>query len=140
MFLDRNGFKEKYPLAVKYCKEGLPPKQAIELAFDVIIDSRKYNEWFRYAMDDMEAGFDASESNLIKLFLALSKADNGLHKRLAKRAIDVAEDGNPVMLQFMLKTRYGYTEKTQTDIDITTDDAPIAFNIVPMTPNEEEEE
>ena len=51
----------------------------------------------------------------------------------------MAED-NPQMNQFLLKTRYGYKEKKQTDVEITNENAPISFNIVPMSPNEEDEE
>lgn len=138
--LNRHGFDKRYVKALEYCEKGLPPKEATEMAFDIILNRHKWSKWNRWAIEDMEAGFDEEDSNLIKLMLGLAAKDNNLHMLLSKRAIKVAEDGNPQMLQFLLKSRYGYTEKTKTDVEITNDDTPIKFEIVDMTPNEEEEE
>ena len=137
---DKKGFDERYKRAIKECEEGLPPKEAIELAFDIIFTRLRWYEWNKWVIEDISAGFDSKDSNLIKLMLGLAAVDKGLHKRLSKKAIEAAEDGNANMIQFMLKTRYGYSEKTKTDVEITSDDTPIKFEIVNMTPNEGEEE
>ena len=136
---NRKGFDKRYEEAIERCKNGLPPKEAIEVAFDVILSSQKWSDWKRFAREDIAAGFDSEDSNLIKLLLGLAKIDHGLHENLASRAFKMAED-NPQMNQFLLKTRYGYKEKKQTDVEITNENAPITFNIVDMTPNEEDEE
>lgn len=137
---DYKGFSERYERAIKHCEEGLPPRDAAELAFDTLIPQWKWRRWTRWAIEDMEAGFDEEDSNLIKLMIGLSKKDQMLHKSLSKLAIASAKAGNPNMQQYLLNTRFGYTEKTSTEIDLNVEDTPVVFNIVDMKPNEEEEE
>lgn len=138
--LDSKGFKEKYKKAIKHCREGLPPQPAIELAFDCILDRHKFAHWLAWAIEDMEDGFTEEDSNLIKLMVGLSKEDAALHKRLSRKAIDIAESGNQQMLQFLLKTRYDYSEKSKKQLELKTDEAPIKFEIIDMLPNDDEEE
>lgn len=137
---DSNWTDEKYIKAIKYCEEGLPPRDATELAFGVLIPKWKWRRWTTWVIEDMEAGFDEEDSNLIKLMIALSKQDQMLHKTLSRLAIASAKSGNPNMQQYLLNTRFGYTEKTSTEIDLNIEDTPVVFNIVDMKPNEEEEE
>ena len=136
---DRKGFDKRYEEAIERCKNGLPPKEAVEVAFDVMVSTQKWSDWKRFARQDIAAGFDSNDSNLIKLLLGLAKVDHALHENLVSKAFEMAEN-NPNMNQFLLKTRYGYTEKRKTDVEITNENTPITFNIVDMTPNEEEED
>lgn len=135
--LDKNGFDKKYKSVIKYVDEGLPAADACTLVFG-LASNKTYHNWFNWAVEDIEAGFDETESNLIKLFVGLAEADARLHARLSRTAIHMAVDKeNSQMLQFLLKTRYGYSEKTKSQVEISTDDAPIAFNIVDMEADEE---
>ena len=140
LLCDSNWTDEKYTKAIKHCEEGLPPRDATELAFGVLIPQWKWRRWTRWTIEDMEAGFDEEDSNLIKLMIGLSEKDQMLHKDLSKLAIASAKAGNANMQQYLLNTRFGYTEKTSTEIDLNVEDTPVVFNIVDMKPNEEEEE
>ena len=105
----------------------------------LVHSNKTYHNWFNWAIEDIDAGFDETESNLIKLFIGLAKADARLHARLSKTAIHMAVDNeNTQMLQFLLKTRYGYSEKNKSSVEISSNDAPISFNIVDMKPNEDD--
>lgn len=136
--LEKN-FQANYEKAINYVRDGLTVKDAYVSVFG--ISERTFRNWYNSALDDMEAGFTADESNLIKLIIGLSKEDAELNRKLSKKAFDIAiNDGNVSMIQFLLKTRYGYSEKTKHEIEATNENAPITFNIVPMTPNEAENE
>jgi hypothetical protein len=50
------------------------------------------------------------------------------------------DDKNPNMVQFLLKTKYGYSEKTTSDVNVNMDDTPVKFEIVDMTPNNDIED
>lgn len=136
--LDRKGFDEKYERAIRYARDGLPAKDICMMLFGVSL--RQYTNWVKWVEEDLEAGFDETESNLIKLILGIAKEDAKLHKRLSKTAIEMAiDDKNSQMLQFLLKTRYGYTEKTKSELEVSSkEEAPIKFEIVDMQPNDEE--
>lgn len=132
-------FKKKYQKALNYAEEGLPAKDACVLAFG--ISKWTYDSWWKMYKADVVDGFTDEDSNLIKLFNGLSRKDALLHLKLKKTAMDIAvNDKNVPMLQFLLKTGYGYSEKTKAEVDISIDDAPVKFEIVDMTPNEEEED
>jgi len=134
---DRNRFDDRYEEAIKCVRDGLPPKDACVYVWGV--SDKTYKNWLRWALEDVEAGFDETESNLIKLMIGLAKEDANLHKRLSKRAIEMALDNNTQMLQFLLKTRYGYTEKTKQEVDVSVDDTPVKFEIVDMQPIDEDD-
>lgn len=132
-------FDKKYKQAMAAAKDGLPAKDVCVLVFG--ITERQFDTWKKMYTDDVENDFTASDSNLIKLFDGLRKNDVNLHRNLSKTAIEMAiEDRNPNMTQFLLKTKYGYSEKNATDVNVNVDeDSPIKFEIVDMTPNDEEE-
>ena len=135
---DKNDFTENYKKAISYVNDGLTVKDACVVVFG--ITDRTFRNWYNWAIDDIENGFNESESNLIKLMLGLAKADAELHRKLSKKAQEIAlNDGNVSMIQFLLKTRYGYSEKSKAELEVTNDNAPITFNIVPMTPNKEDD-
>ena len=136
--LEKN-FDENYKKAVEYAKKGVPARDIVMGIFNITI--KQFYNWQDFYHDDVEHGFDASESKLIKLFDALKKEDTHLHMRLSETAVSMAiDDRNPVMVQFLLKTKYGYSEKTKQEIEFNNEDTPIKFEIVDMTPNDEEEE
>ena len=136
--LDRHNFDKKYEEVIKLVDDGLPAADACTMVFE-LASNKTYHNWFNWAIEDIDAGFDETESNLIKLFIGLAKADARLHARLSKTAIHMAVDNeNAQMLQFLLKTRYGYSEKNKSSVEISSNDAPIAFNIVDMKPNEDD--
>ena len=137
--VDKNGFKTKYKKAIQYVEDGLPAEYACVLVFN-LASNMTYHNWYKWALEDLEDGFDETDSNLIKLFIGLAEADARLHAKLSKAAVHMAVDKeNSQMLQFLLKTRYGYSEKTKSQVNISTDDAPIAFNIVDMEADEEKD-
>lgn len=138
VLLDKNGFDENFKKAQGYCRRGLPARESVESAFNIILPPYKWNKWRRWVEEDVADGFTDEDSNLIKLFLGMAKIDNNLHLKLAEKAFDMADDGDPEMVKFLLKTRYDYSEKKRTDVEITNDDAPISFNIVDMKPNEDD--
>ena len=137
---DKHGFDEKYHEALELVKDGVPAKDACMAVFDILERKTWYN-WVNWAKEDLEDGYTEQDSNLIKLILGLSKQDIMLHRNLSKTAIDMAiKDKNPVMTQFLLKTKYGYTEKTKQEVEFNNDDdTPIKFEIVDMRSNDEEE-
>lgn len=136
--LDRNRFDERYEEAIKSVKDGLPAKDTCTLVWGT--SDKTFKNWLKWAREDVEAGFDETESNLIKLMIGLAKEDAKLHKRLSRRGIELALDGNTQMLQFLLKTRYGYAEKTKSEVELSSDEeAPVKFVFTDMTPNEEDE-
>lgn len=137
--LHRGDFEEKYQLAITCVRDGMPPLDACQLAFGTI-NPRTFDKWRRDALSDIEAGFDEEDSNLIKLMRGLAKADQDLHRSLIKQGVKIATDGNVNMLQFLLKTKYNYSEKTKSEVQVSTEEeAPIRFEIVDMQPNEEED-
>lgn len=135
---DRNDFKKNYKKAIELVRDGLPAQDACNLVFG-LASHKTYHQWFNWAIEDMEAGFDETESNLIKLFIGLARADAELHSRLARKAVQLATDRENVqMLQFLLKTRYKYSERNISEVEINTDDTPIVFNVIDMEEDEEE--
>lgn len=135
--LDSNGFKEKYEIAIEYARDGLPIQDICIVVFGVT--RSQFSRWFKWVAEDIEAGFDETDSNLIKLFMGIAKEDAILHRKLKKKGIEMALDGHSQMLQFILKTSYGYSEKTKTELEVSSDEeAPIKFEIVDMQPNEDD--
>ena len=130
-------FKANYEKAISYVRDGLTVKDACVSVFG--ISERTFRNWYNCALDDMEAGFNESESNLIKLIVGLSKEDAELNRKLSKKAFDIAiNDDNVSMLQFLLKTRFNYTDKTKHDIEFTNDkDVSFNINIVEPKPRNE---
>ena len=136
--LDKNGFKEKYKQAIEYARKGLPMKDTCIAVFG--IHETHYYKWHKWVIEDLEDGFTDEDSNLIKLFLGMAKADAMLHLQLKEKGIDLAMEGNANMIQFLLKTQYGYSEVNKTELELSTEEeTPIRFEIVDMKPNEEEE-
>lgn len=136
---DNKGFNNNYDKAIGYVKDGLPVKEACILTFG--ITDRTFRNWEKWAIEDIEAGFTADESNLIKLMIGLLKEDLNLNRKLTKKAFEIALNENDTkMIQFLLKTRYNYSEKTKHEIEATNDNAPVTFNIVPMKPIDEGED
>ena len=136
--LEKPDFEENLKLAINCVHDGMPPYDACQLAFGTI-NPHTFSRWKTEAISDIEAGYDEEDSNLIKLMVSLAKADQDLHRKLAKQGIKIAIDGNVNMLQFLLKTKYNYSEKTKSEVQVTADEAPIKFEIVDMKPNEEED-
>lgn len=135
--MDWKGFDEKYEKAIELARDGVPAQDICMGIFGT--SKRQFRNWVKYYHDDVEAGFDEEDSNLIKLFIGLAKEDLRLHRKLSKKGVEMALDGNSQMLQFMLKTRYGYSEKTKQEVELSTDEeAPISFEIVEMQPIDEE--
>lgn len=135
---DKNGFAKNYEKALLVVRDGLTVENTCIAVFG--ITGRTFRNWKKWAFEDIEAGFTSEDSNLIKLILGLSKEDLELNRKVSKKAFDVAiNDGDVKMIKFLLKTRYGYNEKTKHEIE-ATNNAPFTFNIVPMTPNEAENE
>ena len=133
---DKNGFKEKLPKAVDAVRDGLPAREACMLVFG--IGKESFKKWKKWYEDDVNAGFDETESNLIKLMKELSKEDISLHRRFTKTAVRIAtEEDNVNMLQFMLKTRFGYSEKNKSEVELSTDEETnFQINIVESKPRE----
>lgn len=135
--LNKSDFEEKLKKCVEAVEDGLPPANACRLVWGII--PRTYNRWYQQATEDMEAGFTASESNLIKLILALSGKDEKLHLRLIKTATKLAvDDESATMLKFLLETRYDYSTKKRSEVDIgTKEDITFNINIVESKPRED---
>ena len=135
--LDRRGFDKKYEKALELAKDGVPARDICTSIFG--IGSNQFDHWFHWAYEDIEAGFTEEESNLIKLILGIAKEDVNLHRRLSKTAINMAINENTQMLQFLLKTRFGYSEKSKSELEVSSkNDTPVKFEIVDMTPNEDD--
>lgn len=131
---DSNNFAKNYEKAINYVKDGLRVKETCMIVFN--ITDRTFRNWQNWAIDDLEAGFTSEESNLIKLITGLSREDMELNRKLSKKAFDIAiNDGDTNMIKFLLKTRYGYNEKTKHEIETTLENAPITFHFVDMKPN-----
>ena len=137
---DKKDFDKKYNAAISYVKDGLTVQDTCIAVFG--ITDRTYRNWENWAIDDLEAGFTADESNLIKLMMGLLKEDINLNRKLTKKAFEIALNENDTkMIQFLLKTRYGYNEKTTHKIEAPNESAPITFQFVDMKPlNEGEDE
>lgn len=136
--MERTDFKKKLKRTIEDIEDGLPPADALILSFG-IADISTYRNWIKWAKEDIEQGFTEKDSRLIELILEIAKADAKLHKKLAHTAVRLAvEDYDSKMLQFLLKTRYGYTEKTKSKVELSNDEeAPVKFVFTDMTPNEE---
>lgn len=117
---DNKNFASNYEKAISYVKDGLSVKDTCIAVFG--ITDRTYRNWEKWAIDDIEAGFTADDSNLIKLIFGLSREDINLNRKLSKKAKEVALDGDVKMLQFLLKTRYGYTDKTKHDVKVSSNE------------------
>ena len=130
-------FDKNLEKCIKAVKDGLPPMNACVLVFG--IHPETYKKWYTWARDDMDAGFDETESNLIKLILALSQNDERLHRRLMRTAQKMAiDDESATMLKFLLETRYDYTPKKKSEVDIgTKEDTTFNINIVESKPKED---
>lgn len=135
-FCQKPDFEDKMNECVKLIEEGLTPQDACVMVIGVL--PRQYRRWVNMAIDDLKAGFDAEESNLIKFITALAKADASLHQKLSGKAVKLAvEDEDPMMLKFLLQTRYDYS--TKKDIEVSSnEDAPVAINIIDMQPVNED--
>lgn len=131
-------FQANYEKAINYVKDGLTVKDSCIAVFG--ITDRTFRNWEKSAIEDLEAGFTAEESNLIKLIIGLSREDLELCRKLSKKAFDIAlNDNDTKMIQFLLKTRYGYTDKTTHDVELSSkDDYSFNINIVGMKEAENE--
>ena len=138
ILLNKPDFEEKMAKCIRAVEDGLPPKNACILVWGIY--PRTYDKWFRHAADDLEAGFTAEESNLIKLMMALSQKDEGLHRRLIKTATKMAvDDESATMLKFLLETRYDYTPKKRSEVELATkEDTTFNINIVESKPKEDD--
>lgn len=120
-------WKDDFEKCVEWVKDGVPPKDAIMSIFG--ISKRQYNNWIKFYEDDVEAGFDASVSRLIKLFDELKKYDGQLHHKLVKTSVNIALDGNVEMNKFLLERKYGY-KKPSKELEIgTKEDTEFTFNL-----------
>ena len=130
-------FDKNLEKCIKAVKDGLPPQNACVLVFGIHPDT--FKNWYRWARDDLDAGFDETESNLIKLILALSKNDEKLHRRLIKTASKMAiDDESATMLKFLLETRYDYTPKKRNEVELATkEDTTFNINIVESKPKDD---
>lgn len=115
---------------VEAVKDGLPPVNACMLVFG--IHESTYSRWYRQVTEDIEAGFDETDSRMIRLILALSQNDQKLHKRLIKTATKMAiDDESATMLKFLLETRYDYAPKKKSEVELATkEDTTFNINIV----------
>ena len=133
-------FKGKLATAVEAVKDGLPPGDAVCLAFDIMPE--RWRRWVNWALEDIENGYTPQDSRLIKLVLELTRVDSKAHQRLSKKAFKVAlDDENPSveMLKFLLERRYGYKKKSAKEVEVATkDDLNFNINIVESSPKKEE--
>lgn len=130
------GFDEKYEKAIELAKDGVPAEDICMGVFGT--SKRQFRNWIKYYQSDVEAGYDEEDSNLIKLLLGIAKEDLKLHRKLSKKGIDMALDGNSQMLQFLLKTRYGYAERSKSEVELSTEeDTNFNINIVESKPRED---
>ena len=130
-------FKANYEKSINMVKDGLTVKDSCIAVFG--ITDRTFRNWEKSAIEDLEAGFTADESNLIKLMMDLSKENIELCRKLSKKAFDMAINGdNANMVQFLLKTRYGYTDKTKHSFEVEEkEDFNFSINIVDAKPIDE---
>lgn len=127
--LEKN-FNANYEKAIKMVRDGLPIKDTCIAVFG--ITDRTFRYWEKSAIEDLEAGFNETESKLIKLIKGLSEENIKLHAKLTKKALDIAiNESNVNMIQFLLKTRFGYSDKTNHEVELNTkDDVKFNINIV----------
>ena len=129
-------YKETKDKVIAAVKRGLPPRNAF---ISVGIAGRQYDRWYDMAVEDIEAGF--TDTPLIKFMTEVAQANEKIHERLIDKSLDLADEGDTSMIQFLLKTRYGYDTKKKTEVELSGNKkAPVTFQIVDMKPLENDEE
>lgn len=132
----KNGFQQKYKKTLKYISEGMTPRDAVILVFQ--IPELRWYEWVRKAEDDIANGGTAKDSNLIKLIIGIAGANLNTKRRLERKTLDLALDDdepNVEMIKFLLERRFGYKKKSQKDVEVSTkDDFNFNVNIVESKP------
>jgi hypothetical protein len=132
-------YPEKKKQIIEAIKDGMTPKDATMMV--VGITRGTWQNWVKYAEDDMSKGFTEEDSRLIDLMLSMASEELTLRRRLEKRANRLAlYEDNTDMLKFLLERRHGYKKETKKDVDIEVkDEVPVKFEFVDMTPTENED-
>lgn len=129
-------YKETKDKLIAAVERGLPPKNAF---ISVGLSKYQYYDWCNYAKEDIEAGF--TDTPLINLMIEVAQANEKVHERLIDKGLELADDGDASMIQFLLKTRFGYDTKKKTEVELSGNKkAPVTFQIVDMKPLENDEE
>ena len=125
--------KDKVTAAVE---RGLPPNKAF---VSVGLTEHRYRNWYNWAIEDIEAGF--TDTPLVNFMTAVAQANEKVHERLIDKGLELADEGDASMIQFLLKTRFGYDTKKKTEVELSGNKkAPVTFQIVDMKPLENDEE
>ena len=107
--------------------DAVKPKDAVMAIFHVT-ESAWY-DWQDYYVDDLEKGYNRSESRLICLLDDLRKKDVTTQRLFTKRMKDLSlKDGNVEATKFMLERRYGFKKESRKAVDVSTSD-DFNFNI-----------
>ena len=116
----RNDFEENMKIAVELVEtKGLTPRDACLLTYGIL--QRQWNRWLVQSRKLQEKGVRPKESKLLTLLTNLAKADLTLKQKLEGASVEIALDGNPEMLKFLLERRYGYTKQSKKSVDVSSD-------------------
>ena len=120
---------------VQWVEDGMKPKDAIMSIFQLSLDGWK--QWNKFYRADVEAGYTAKDSRLIKLYEELAKADGTLHHKLVKNSTEMALDGNTEMSKFLLERRCNY-KKPSKEVEVSTkENTQFNINITESKPRDE---
>lgn len=129
-------YKETKEKVIAAVTRGLPPNKAF---VSVGLTEHRYRNWYNWAIEDIEAGF--TDTPLVNFMVAVAQANEKVHERLIDKGLELADEGDASMIQFLLKTRFGYDTKKKTEVELSGNKkAPVTFQIVDMKPLENDEE
>ena len=124
-----------YRKCIQWVEDGMPGRDAVMAAFHIAEPT--WYRWIEFYEKDVDAGFTAQESRLIKLINSIREADAELHHTLVANGVDMALDGNVDMTKFLLERRFGYKKPTK-EVEVSAKkDAVFNIHITESKPKED---
>lgn len=124
---------DKYEKEIMECSElGMRPRPAFRSAG---LPATLYEDWQRRFPKELEKG--VIDSPFIKFMIRLASKNEYHHKKLLKKANEIAldGDGNAKMVQYLLDTTHKYSKKQEVEV-ATAEDTTFQINIIDSTPKE----
>jgi len=111
-------------------RDGLPIKDAFILAG---INPHTFYRWRDEFIEDIQDGFTGT--NLIMLMTTIMKEDKAVFRRISKKMLEKADEGDTRILMYLADNRFGYANKRKNNVEIgaASKDKGVEINIVNMT-------
>lgn len=118
-------------------KKGMRCRSAIIKNAGISVPS--YYKWQQAFEKEIADG--KTDTPLIRLFAMMAAADAHLEADVMDISMDLMKGGDSSMVQFFMKHRLGFKDTSKKEVELSNAmDTPIKFEIVDMTPTDNEEE